>query len=373
MKKKFLIIIPIFIFTLIFFTKIPSYASTYNKGVFEYFVPDKYESFYNEEYQDGFYTQYSYVADGGYSNYFSISAGQNEYGLVPPTQKDIDNHIQSEKQLYEGSEDIFTLNDDMVGELIEINGVPGYKVTYTLVQNNNGQVFSKGFFVLISDNASCYIWIEGPNQYVFSDEANKIINSIKIKDTVLKYKGIPFTDVSKKAWYYNAVKYVYDNKIVSGYNSYTFAPQDKLTRGMIVTILYKMEGSPNNDGKSKFTDVNSKEWYAKAVKWAVSNGIVHGYGGTSNFGPKDNIKRQDLAGILRNYASYKGKNINVTSDLTKFKDYKKISNYAKSSMEWAVGKGVITGNDDGTLNPQGTATRAEGVAMIQKYCNKVGR
>jgi hypothetical protein len=184
---------------------------------------------------------------------------------------------------------------------------------------------------------------------------------------------LPFKDVSVNDWYYNAVKYTYFNKIISGYNSTTFAPNDKVTRGMIVTILYRMEGSPNNDGKSRFTDVNSSEWYAKAVKWAVNNGIVHGYDGTNRFGPNDNIIRQDLAGILRNYAKYKKKNVNVTADLTKFKDYKKVDSYANASVQWAVGKGVITGNTDGTLAPKGNATRAEAAAMIQKYCNKVGR
>ena len=174
-------------------------------------------------------------------------------------------------------------------------------------------------------------------------------------------------------WYYNAVQYVYSNKIVLGYDDGRFAPNDKITRAMFVTILYRMEGSPNNDGKSKFTDVNSKAWYAKAIKWAASNGIVHGYGGTNKFGPNDNIKRQDLAGILRNYANYKGKNVNVTSDLIKFKDYKNIDNYAKPSMEWAVGKGVITGNGDGTLNPKGNATRAEAASIIYKYCTRIGK
>ena len=373
MKKKFLILMPIFIFALIFLAKMPTYASTYDKGFVEYTLPNQYEAWDNEEYQNGFYTQYSYPTQSGYNNEISISAGKGEEGLTPPTEQDIENYIQSEKSSYQGTDDIFIINDDMSGKLIEINGVPGYKITYTLKQKSDGQVFSYGFVALVADSASCYIWIKGPDQYVFSDEVNKIINSIKIKDTVLKYKGIPFTDVSKKAWYYNAVKYVYDNKIVSGYNSYTFAPEEKLTRGMIVTILYNMEGSPNNDGKSKFTDVNATEWYAKAVKWAVDNNIVYGYGGTSKFGPNDNIIRQDLAGILRNYAKYKGKNINVTSDLTKFKDYKKIDNYANVSMQWAVGKEVITGNGDGTLNPKGSSTRSEAAAMIQKYCNKVGK
>lgn len=185
--------------------------------------------------------------------------------------------------------------------------------------------------------------------------------------------GVPFKDVACNSWYYNAVKFVYDNNMIKGYDSTTFAPEDKLTRGMIVTILWRMDGSPKNDGKSKFTDVNSSEWYAQAIKWAVEKGIVRGYAGTTKFGPDDNILRQDLIGILRNYAKFKGKDVNVTADLSKYSDYKNIDSYANASMQWAVGKGVITGNTDGTLNPKGTATRAEAAAMLQKYCNKVGR
>ena len=187
---------------------------------------------------------------------------------------------------------------------------------------------------------------------------------------------LPFWDIEADSWYVSCVDYVYQKGLIKGYSDPEhegmFGPNDKITRAQIVTILYRMEGSPNNDGKSKFTDVNSSEWYAKPIKWAVDKGIVHGYDGTTKFGPDDYILRQDFAGILRNYAKYKGKNVNVTADLTKFSDYKKIDDYAKPSMQWAVGKGVITGNDDGTLNPKGNATRAEAAAMIQKYCNKVG-
>ena len=204
-------------------------------------------------------------------------------------------------------------------------------------------------------------------------DSNKNISTYWYDTTVKVLAKIPFKDVSVNDWYYNAVKYTYLNKTISGYNGTTFAPNDKVTRGMMVTILYKMEGSPAVSGNSKFSDVGSTEYYAKAVKWATDKGIVHGYGGTNKFGPNDNIIRQDLAGILRNYAKYKKKNVNVTTSLTKYKDYKKIDSYANASMQWAVGKGVITGNKDGTLNPKGNATRAEAAAMIQKYCNKVGR
>lgn len=183
----------------------------------------------------------------------------------------------------------------------------------------------------------------------------------------------PFIDVFIDDWYADAVKYVYNNNIIKGYNDTEFAPNDKLTRGMMVTILYRMEGSPSNDGKSKFSDVDVNQYYAKAVKWAVDSGIIHGYEGVNKFGPDDKILRQDLAGILRNYAKYKEKDTNTTADLTKFKDYKNVDSYANTAVQWAVGKGVITGNDNGTLNPKGNTTRAEAAAMMYKYCKKIGR
>ncbi len=182
-----------------------------------------------------------------------------------------------------------------------------------------------------------------------------------------------FRDVKAGMWYVDAIKFVYDNGIIVGYDNKKFGPDDKLTRGMIVTILYRMEGSPNNDGISKFSDVSKNEYYAKAVKWAVNNGIIHGYDGTTKFGPNDNIIRQDLSVILKNYAGYNKKDLNYSNVVIGFKDYNLIDSYALSSMQWAIDKGVITGNDDGTLNPKGNATRAETSAMIQKYCYKVGK
>ena len=182
------------------------------------------------------------------------------------------------------------------------------------------------------------------------------------------------TDVDYTSWYYNAVRYTYNNKIMQGLDNKTFAPNAKLTRGMIVTILWKIENGPENDGNSKFTDVDSSAWYAKAVKWAADNKIVKGYLGTTNFGPKDFVTRQDLAVILRNYANYKGYDTKVIGDLSEFKDFRQVSSYAQEAIEWAVAKGVITGNaKTKTLSPKGNATRAETAAMIQKYCVNVGR
>ena len=189
----------------------------------------------------------------------------------------------------------------------------------------------------------------------------------------LDVKSVPFVDVKRSDWFYNAVEYVYTNNIIKGYNATTFAPNDQLTRGMMVTILHRMEGSPAVSGNTKFSDVqNSKYYYYNAVKWASDKGIVSGYD-NGKFGPDDNITREQLAVILCKYAKYKGKNTTQTNDLSAFSDRSKVSKYALAQMKWAVGSGVITGNKDKTLKPQGNATRAEVSAMLEKYCQRIGR
>ncbi|MBP3597208.1 MAG: S-layer homology domain-containing protein [Clostridia bacterium] len=190
----------------------------------------------------------------------------------------------------------------------------------------------------------------------------------------LKTKGSElFNDVDRDAWYYNAVEYVYKNNIITGYNKDIFAPEDKLTRGMLVTVLYRMEGSKSVSGMPKFPDVqDSSQYYFKAVKWATDNNIVSGYN-TGYFGPNDNITREQLAVILNKYAKFKGKDVSAYNNLSSFKDRFSVSDYARTQMKWAVGAGVITGNSDGTLKPKGEATRAEAAAMLEKYCKKVGR
>lgn len=141
---------------------------------------------------------------------------------------------------------------------------------------------------------------------------------------------------------------------------------------MLVTILWRMENaSVSTTVSNKFADVPSDAWYYQAVNWAASKGIVNGYQ-NGKFGADDSIKRQDLAVMLRNYANYKGKNTNITYDLSGFKDGNKVIDYAKTSMQWAVAKEVITGNvQTKTLNTEATATRAEVASMIYKYCVRV--
>lgn len=184
---------------------------------------------------------------------------------------------------------------------------------------------------------------------------------------------IPFTDVARNAWYYEAAKYCSENNIIRGTSPTTFSPETKLSRGMVVTILYRMEGEQPVSGAPRFPDVqDSNQYYYKSVKWATDNGIVNGYS-NGNFGPDDNVLRQDLAIILYKYANFKGKSTEQTDELNAFTDKDSVSEYALMPVRWAVGAGVITGNANKTLNPQGTTTRAEAAAMFVKYCLNVGR
>ena len=210
---------------------------------------------------------------------------------------------------------------------------------------------------------------EGRGYIEYYDKNNTLIGSTSLK--VVKTE-LPFVDVSGGDWFYDSVKYTYEKGIILGTSDTTFNPNTKLTRGMLVTILHRMDGKPTPTSQNKFSDVSKSQYYYDAVIWATEKGIVHGYGDGSKFGPDDNITRQDLAVILRNFAQYKGKNVNVTSDLSKFKDGNLVSDYAKTAMQWAVGKGVITGNNNGeSLTPHANSTRAEASGMIYNYCTKV--
>ena len=194
------------------------------------------------------------------------------------------------------------------------------------------------------------------------------VNTIEDTYKVPTDTELPFEDVDRDSWYYEAVKYSYNKKMMSGTNSETFSPNEKLTRAMLVTILHNLEGQPYVSGTSKFQDVqDTTAYYYVAVKWATANNIVSGYN-NGKFGPNDPITREQLAVILNQYCKYKGKYKTVTANLDQFKDASKISEYAKWGMNWAVGTGVITGNAEAkTLDPQGTATRAEAASMLYKY------
>lgn len=180
----------------------------------------------------------------------------------------------------------------------------------------------------------------------------------------------PFTDVKDNAWYYENVYYVNQNGLMNGISKSTFNPNGTTSRSMIVTILWRLEGSLNAATNS-FNDVEDT-WYTNAVAWASNNGIVSGYG-NGKFGPDDTITREQMASIIYNYAKYKGYNVAVGSELENFSDSETVSSWAKDAMSFVVENGILTGKDNNKLDPKSTATRAEVAAIIQRTVEQLSK
>lgn len=177
---------------------------------------------------------------------------------------------------------------------------------------------------------------------------------------------LPFTDVQAGVWYADAVKYVFEQGLMSGISAQQFGPDSTVTRGQVVTILWRLAGSPTVSGKT-FTDVSASVWYADAVAWASANGVVSGYE-SGLFGPEDQVTREQLAAILYRYALISGKDAEKTADLSGYTDSVTISTWAPQALKWAVGSGLISGTGANTLSPRGTATRAQIAVILQNYC-----
>ena len=182
----------------------------------------------------------------------------------------------------------------------------------------------------------------------------------------------PFADVRSTDWFYDAVKYVSRNSLMNGTSLTTFEPNSNMTRAMLVTVLYRLEGSPDASGGSAFADVKDGEWYADAVAWASSNGIVSGYGG-GIFGTNDSITREQLSAILHRYVQYKGCDTSKSAELTKFADAPSVSEWAADAIKWAVAEGLITGTTETTLDPKGAATRAQVAAILMRFAENIAK
>lgn len=175
-----------------------------------------------------------------------------------------------------------------------------------------------------------------------------------------------FDDLDVNAWYHEDADYVIENGIFKGVGETTFAPSDKLTRAMLVTVLYRMENEPATNRSIPFSDVDMGAYYANAISWAKQNGIVNGV--TENeFAPNDYITREQIATIMMRYAVYKGMDAITLEENLHFADADEISEYAVSSMNWAVGKGLINGKSESTLAPKDNATRIEVAAILHRF------
>ena len=180
---------------------------------------------------------------------------------------------------------------------------------------------------------------------------------------------LPFTDVSTSDWFYDDVAFVYENGLFSGTDSRSFSPNASMTRAMLVTVLYRLEGEPTVTGRSSFTDVRSGAYYEKSVIWAAANGIVTGTDSTS-FSPDAKVTREQLAAILYRYAQYRKLDTDVSAKLNSFTDADSVSAYASEALGWAVSEGLINGAS-GKLMPKGDATRAQVAAILHRFVKNV--
>lgn len=181
----------------------------------------------------------------------------------------------------------------------------------------------------------------------------------------------PFTDVDTAKWYHLSVDYVLTHKMMNGVSSRAFAPNANLTRGMLVQILYNLEGKPKGTA-ANFSDVQADTWYAEAVGWAASNKVVTGYA-DGTFRPNAAVTREQAAAILYRYAQSKGIDVSVgeNTNILSYVDVQQASEYAIPALQWAVGAGVLNGKNGGRLAPTGTATRAEIAAIMQRWCENI--
>lgn len=246
-----------------------------------------------------------------------------------------------------------TVSDDWAkyGQIVYITAVPDYGCTLSSLSVRTAT--GDSVRVYNAQKADTYYFYM-PDQYV----------SVSAVFTG-KYTSLPFNDVSYGDWYYDAVQFVYSKGIMDGVDYYKFAPNGTITRGMIVTMLWRMAGEPFEMPVTSFTDVEIGRYYTTAVAWACRNGIADGMG-ESTFGPNDAITREELVTLLYRYAQYFGHSCIGTS-IEGFADAGSVSSYAYNAMCWAYKAGVVTGTTGSRLNPQGTASRAEAAQMIMSF------
>lgn len=241
------------------------------------------------------------------------------------------------------------------GQQVTITTRPntGYRATGVTVSTNSGTVTATR---------------TAENTYTFTVPANATY--VTVTPTFAADTGLPFVDVPANDFYLDAVKFVYNNGLMNGITATTFGGSRTITRGQIVTILYRLSGSPTASSYSSFQDVPAGEYYAPAITWAASNAIVDGRNSTT-FAPNDAITRQELAAILYRYASFRGLTNNKLISLSGYTDQGQVDDYASIPMQWCVGNGIINGTSNTTLTPRGTAQRYQAAIMLMRYCQSI--
>ena len=181
---------------------------------------------------------------------------------------------------------------------------------------------------------------------------------------------LPFTDVRTSDWFYDDIAFVYNEGLFAGRSDTTFSPNTAMTRAMLVAVLYRMEGKPGVTGTTAFTDVAAGAYYADAVTWAANNGIVYGMS-DKTFSPKTNLTREQMAAMMRRYASFKKLDTSAKADITTFVDASAVSAWATGDLQWAVASELLYGNNHNELQPTANATRAQAAAILQRFATKI--
>ncbi len=223
----------------------------------------------------------------------------------------------------------------------------------------------------IISKASTEIVTRPTNGSVPNTEAPAIKNSDAATSMLLETNANHFTDIRVTDWYFDAVKWCYQNKLMNGTSETTFSANQPMTRAMLVTVLYRLADQPSVKLQNQFNDVKPIDYYNKAVNWAVQNSIITGYN-SEVFGADDDVTRQQIATILYRYSKVaKLPNLNLSNLSANYKDADKISDYAKDGLNYCIQLGIIAGKSDNLLDPQNKATRAEVATMLQRFAQKI--
>ena len=232
--------------------------------------------------------------------------------------------------------------------------------------------------VTVTDKSGNKVSVSGSdNKYTFKMPASNVTVKVTYEKTAAAEQpvqpiALPFKDVKADRWSYSAIKYAYENKLFSGTSANEFSPADKMTRGMLVTVLYRLAGEPAVNGDAGFADIKSGDWYAKAVAWAKANNIVSGVS-AAEFAPNKDITREQMAAILYRYASYKSYSTAANGSIAGFNDNANVSAFAKDAVSWAVGEKLISGTGNNTLAPKGNATREQVAAILQRFAENIAK
>lgn len=245
----------------------------------------------------------------------------------------------------------------------------GTTVTITVTPDEGYELES--LTVLDSRDNEITLTDKGDGKYTFTMPSGRV--TVEASFAEIAPEPLPFGDVDDGDWFADAVRFVYENGMMNGVSETDFAPHVTTSRSMIVTILYRLEGEPVVDYAMDFTDVAGDAYYAEAVRWAASEGIVGGYGG-GLFGSDDAVTREQLAVILYRYAVYKGYDVSIgeSTNILSYADFADLSEYAIPAMQWACGAGIVNGTSESTLTPQGEATRAQVAAMLMRFVEAIG-